>query len=166
MSSASASHSAVLRTRAGRDETGFPGWVSAQLPTEGMVCDPRCSLWVRGRYSCDKASHTWGGEGREGGRSWPRGALEDLWHCSSQRRWQNLLFSPGRILIPGLASSIHHLVSFDPLPREPGLLLWAESRLFRERALSHQFGAGGLGGLRGPASLWSLRPAPSPRLSP
>ena len=55
--------------------------------------------------------------------SWPpyvctTGTLEDLWYCSSKRRWPESAVSPGgRIVTPGLAGFINHLfVSFDPLP--------------------------------------------------
>lgn len=50
----------------------------------------------------------------------------------------NLLVNPGKgwgIITSGQAGFINHLfVSFDPSLTEPGLLLWAESRLSSERA--------------------------------
>lgn len=72
-----------------------------------------------------------------------------------------MLFSPRRIVIPGLAGSINYLLG--------GLLLWAESHVFRERELSYQFGQEGRAGSGVSLSPWPPRglraPQPGPALS-
>lgn len=99
-----------------------------------------------------------------GGMPWPSihvcsaRALPGLWRICGIVTFRgvgpNLLVSPRRVGASstlGLAGSINHLfVSFDPLLREPELLLWAESCLSSERAEPSVWdGRAGQGRIRG-----------------